>query len=91
MTDIPKRYHDLLTTRLEQVLDAGHAFILKEELRRWYGKQKIAARTYRDLEARWQELTEDESGQLMRVSTPSGFHLLAEHSLQPISKEVDED
>jgi len=89
--DIQKRYDDLLTNRLEQVIDAGCVFVLKAELRRWYGKQKIAARTYRDLERRWQELTEGELGQLKCVRTSAGFHLIPEEWIRPIVSETDED
>lgn len=44
-----KRHDDVLNARLESVMTAGVAHVLWKELYLWYGVQKIAARTIRDL------------------------------------------
>lgn len=50
--------HELLS-RLERVLDIGAAEIRNEELRRWYGQQRITKNVWRDLHDRWLELEAD--------------------------------
>jgi hypothetical protein len=75
-----ERHHsDILTSRLETVMDEGCAHVLFSELYRWYGRQKLAARTWRDLEERWQEISEGELGPLYRIKVKGarGFFLLA--------------
>ena len=72
-----RRHIDILTNRLEQVLDAGCTHILWSELYRWYGVQKIAARTYRDLADRWQDVSEGRKGDLKMIEGQGGIYLLA--------------
>lgn len=86
-----KRHDDLLTARLENVLDAGVAHILWSELYRWYGVQKIAARTIRDLKQRWIDLTGGELGSLMQVRGMDGIFLMAETSISPVYEASDEE
>ena len=68
-----KRHQDSLTNRLEDAYDSGCSHILWEELYRWYDTLKIAARTYRDLEARWQDLTSGKVGRLMKIEGRGGI------------------
>jgi hypothetical protein len=53
---IDKRHAELLTSRLEEIVTKGCTFIAWNELYLWYGVQKLAARTYRDLAERWDEI-----------------------------------
>jgi hypothetical protein len=87
-----ERHHsDILTNRLEMVMDEGCAHVLRSELYRWYGKKKLAARTYRDLEERWQEISEGDSGPLYRIWGAGGFFLLAGDRMGLISEEAGEE
>ena len=86
-----KRHDDLLTARLESVIDAGVAHILWNELYRWYDVKKIAARTLRDLEQRWSDLTNDQFGPLMKVEGMSGVFLMAENSICLVYKGSDDE
>lgn len=85
-----KRHDDMLTTRLETVLNAGVAHILWKEIYMWYDVQKIAARTLRNLADRWEDLTEGEHGKLMQVTGSSGVFLMAEKSIEPIHAPEEE-
>lgn len=86
-----KRYDDLLTTRLENVFDQGCAHVLWSELYRWYGVQRIAARLNRDLESRWQDISEGKAGQLYRVKGGDGLFLFRGDRIKQISKDNDEE
>lgn len=69
-----KRHDEVLTTRLEDIVTKGCAYISWNELYLWYGVQKLAARSYRDLSARWDELAASynmtDLGKLVFVQSP---------------------
>lgn len=72
-----KRHDDILTSRLEEIYTNGAAYISWNELYLWYGVQAIAARTYRDLSTRWDDISTEwtnadgtELGNLMYVCSP---------------------
>ena len=69
-----KRHDDLLTSRLEEILTKGSTFVSWSELYLWYNVEKLAARTYRDLARRWDELIESHEvahlGKLAFVQSP---------------------
>jgi hypothetical protein len=73
-----KRHQDSLTNRLEDALLNGCSHISWAELYQWYDVQKIAARTYRDLEVRWQDLTEGNAGRLMKIEGRGGIYIYGE-------------
>ena len=75
-----KRHQDSLTSRLEDAYFNGCAHISWNELYHWYGVLKIAARTYRDLETRWQALTDGQRGRLMKVEGRGGVFVFGESS-----------
>ncbi len=79
-----KRHQDNLTTRLEGVSLMGCAHIDWQELYQWYGVQKLAARTYRDLEDRWQALTDGEDGNLMMVKGRGGIFLFGAKNAESV-------
>jgi hypothetical protein len=82
-----KAYDDLLTSRLETVLDAGAALILWNELYRWYEMRKIAVGTWRDLNERWKEMKTyrgADPGKLMCVDGPGGLWLFSDSTLRSI-------
>ena len=81
-----KRHQDSLSNRLEEVALNGCAHVTLEELYRWYDVQKIAARTYRDLEIRWQELSEGKRGRLMRVAGRGGVFLFGELTAEKVDQ-----
>jgi len=95
-----KRHYDLLKARLEDVMLNGCSHITRTELAYWYGKEKIAARAYRDLEAEWQALTEGQFGRLMMTNKieklngqtrgKGGFYIFAEKDLAPVCSEAAE-
>jgi len=72
-----KRHDDLLTSRLEKILTEGCAYISWNELYLWYDAKALAARTYRDLSNRWDDLSAGltntdgtDLGKLMFVQSP---------------------
>ena len=75
-----KRHQDSLTNRLEEAFLHGCAHISWVELYHWYNVQKIAARTYRDLEVRWQDLTGGNVGRLMKIEGRGGIFVFGEKS-----------
>ncbi len=75
-----KRHQDSLTNRLEDAFLNGCSHISWNELYQWYGVQKIAARTHRDLETRWQDVTENEVGRLMKIEGRGGIFIFGENS-----------
>lgn len=79
-----KRHDELLNTRLEVVMTAGVAHVLWDELYLWYGVQKIAARTIRDLIERWEEISRGEHGRLMQIPGSGGIFLAAEKNITPV-------
>lgn len=86
-----KGHENLLTARLEQVCNAGAAHVLWNELYLWYGVQKIAARTLRDLSDRWHELTDGEHGALMKIDGAGGWFLVAENTVAAVYAEKSSD
>ena len=92
-----RRYEDILTCRMEDIFTKGAAFISWNELYLWYGVQKLAARTYRDLSERWDEVItqrgarKTDLGKLMFVQSawrPSpGIFIFAEKMAQPVCDE----
>ena len=71
-----KRHDDILTSRLEEIVTKGCTFIAWNELYLWYGVAKLAARTYRDLADRWDEIAAAQDlarlGKLAFVQSPWG-------------------
>jgi len=73
-----RRHQDTLTNRLEEAHLNGVSHLTWDELYLWYGVQKIAARTYRDLEERWTSLTDNKAGRLMKVDGRGGMYIFGE-------------
>lgn len=55
--DMERRHSDALDNRLEQIISEGCTYISWNELYLWYDTKAIAAATYRDIHARWAELS----------------------------------
>lgn len=81
-----KRHQDSLTSRLEDAYCNGCSHISWSELYHWYDVQKIAARTYRDLENRWQALTDGQRGRLMKVEGRGGIFVFGDSSARPVEE-----
>jgi len=84
-----RRHDDLLTARLEMILDDGMTFLAWREIYRWYDVQKIAAGTYRDIKSRWQEISRGKFGLLKQIDLPNagGIFLIAERHIKPFHDE----
>lgn len=72
-----RRHDEELTSRLEEIVTTGCTYISWNELYVWYDVKKIAARTYRDLSERWDQLTEGLKtdrplGKLSFIQSPMG-------------------
>lgn len=52
-----KRHSDTLDSKLEQIITEGAVYISWNELYLWYEAKALAASTYRDLHARWADIT----------------------------------
>jgi hypothetical protein len=85
-----RRHDNALTDRLEDAYLHGCSHITENELYHWYGKKKIAAGTWRDLAERWQELTEGEQGQLMRIRGRDGFFIFGQENVKSVSPDSEE-
>jgi hypothetical protein len=89
-----KRYDETLTARLELVEDTGCAYVAWDELYRWYEVRKIAARTYRDLQQRWDEIEpkekERKKGRLMCVARHDGVFLFSETDVHALGSEAND-
>ena len=68
-----KRHQDSLTNRLEDAWLNGVSHVTWEELYLWYDTQKIAARTYRDLQNRWWDLTDGKGASLTKIEGRGGI------------------
>ena len=49
-----------LDGKLEECLLTGHAFISWAQIYTWYRADRIGRRTWRDIEARWEQICEDQ-------------------------------
>lgn len=81
-----KRHQDQLTTRLEDAFLNGMSHITWEELYHWYQVEKIAAGTRRDIETRWQDLTENELGRLKQIDGRGGIYIFGEKSIENVDQ-----
>lgn len=79
-----RRHQDTLTNRLEEARLNGVSHLTWDELYLWYGVQKIAARTYRDLEERWTSLTDNKAGRLMKVNGRGGMYIFGEDAMSKV-------
>jgi len=78
------KYHqNILTARLEDAYLNGCSHISFSELYHWYDVQKIAAGTWRDLQNRWEEITEGEHGRLMKIEGRGGIYIFGETTSEP--------
>ncbi|WP_198119411.1 hypothetical protein [Massilia rhizosphaerae] len=89
-----KRHDELLTSRLEEIITKGCTYISWNELYLWYGVRKLAARSYRDLSTRWDELATSfdltNLGKLVFVQSPwsnnsGGIYLFAKEMAQAVN------
>jgi hypothetical protein len=93
-----KRHDDELTNRLEKILTDGCTYVSWNELYLWYGVQKLAVGTYRDLAMRWDEISQGKTmpdgsslGTLVFVQSPTkntpGIYLFGSEMPQEIYEE----
>ena len=54
-----KRYEYELMNRLERVRTVGSTEILREELKLWYKMDRLGVSVWRDIQDRWEGITED--------------------------------
>jgi hypothetical protein len=85
-----KRHNDLLANLLETVHDEGCAHVFRSSLLRWYEKQRLGIRVWRDIEEHWQELTGGEAGSLMKLSGAAGYFLLREDRMVAVGESDEE-
>lgn len=79
-----KMHQNQLTARLEDAYLNGCSHITWNELYHWYGVKKIAAGTLRDLQSRWEDISEGETGALMQVSGRGGIFIFGKESIKPV-------
>lgn len=79
-----RRHEEILTTKLEEVIDIGFSHLPWGQLYRWYEVKKLAAGTYRDLERRWQEVSRGQSGKLNYVEAHEGLLVFAEKAVKSL-------
>ncbi len=86
-----KHHHDALTLRLEDAYLNGCSHVTWSELYHWYDAEKIAAGTYRDLETRWQNITDGEDGPLMKIEGRGGLFLFGKATMKGIKDTGKDD
>jgi hypothetical protein len=91
-----RRHEELLKARLEDAALHGCSHISQQELYLWYGVQKVAANTYRDLVRKWDEVVESlrtqkffksssQPGQLMYINDgKEGMFIFGEKMSGPV-------
>ena len=79
-----KRHQDLIMNRLEDANLNGCSHFTWEELYRWYDVRKIAAKTYRDLEDRWIEISQNKAGCLMMIQGRGGIFVYGEKMAEKV-------
>lgn len=85
-----KRHQNALTSRLEDALLNGCSHITWNELYCWYDVQKLAARTWRDLQTRWEDVSGSES-RLMKIDGRGGIFIYDENRGQPVYPDISAD
>lgn len=81
-----KRHQDLLTARLEDAYLNGVAHITIEELYCWYQIKKIAAGTRRDIEKRWQNLSDNKHGRLQQIEGRGGIFIFGSELIKDVDQ-----
>ena len=84
---VERRHNEELTLRLETVADVGHARVARTELQRWYGIQRVASKTRRDIVERWHDVAGDEKRELLCIERADSFLLVDGGSLKSLTKE----
>jgi hypothetical protein len=89
------RHGEVLESRLEEAVLHGCALITWEELYLWYGVQKIAAGTWRDLALRWDKVVESvkalkmpdwvDPGKLNRIDARGGFFIFGDKLVKKVA------
>jgi len=89
------RHDETLTSRLEDAVLHGGARISWDEMYLWYGVQKLAAGTWRDLAARWAKVVESikaakipewsDPGKPMRIDDRTGFFIFGDKRTKPVA------
>jgi hypothetical protein len=92
-----RRHEELLKARLEDAALHGCSHVTQQELYIWYGVQKLAANTYRDLVRKWDEVVDSmhaqkffkspgKPGQLMFIDDGhGGMFLFGEKMSGPVN------
>ena len=88
------RHEELLTSRLEEAVLHGGVRITWDEMYLWYGVQKIAAGTWRDMARRWEKVVESvkatkipewtDPGKLMRTHDRAGFFIFGDKRVRQV-------
>ena len=79
-----KRHQDLLTNLLEKAYFAGIAYVTWNEIYHWYNITRLGALTRRDLEDRWEDISQGMAGRLMAIEQKDCVFLFAERSVRPV-------
>ena len=88
--EMNRRHQDLLTTLLEKAYLNGVAYISWNELYLWYNITRLGAVTRRDLEDRWEDISQGKVGRLVRIDREEGMFLFGEQAARPMIAESDE-
>ena len=73
-----KRHQDLLTNLLEKAYFAGIAHVTWNEIYHWYNITRLGTLTRRDLQDRWDDISQGMAGRLMAIEQKDGVFLFAE-------------
>lgn len=82
-----KRYEDALMQRFDAVAYKGFAFIEWWELNAWYDMDRISKNVWRDLQARFVEVANDEKADLYVYEATGGLLLVHSDALAKISSD----
>ena len=80
-----RMHQDLLTSRLEDASSNGVSHITWNELYLWYGVERIAAKTWRDLQERWNEVNQGTDGELMKIQARAGMYIFGKNLVENLA------
>jgi hypothetical protein len=85
-----RRHQDSLRNRLEQLSAKGWVWIEAYELKIWHGMDRIGKTVWRDIRDQYEEMTGQETSEILRRENENGFLLIDARQLINIADKLGE-
>ena len=79
-----KRHQDLLNNLLEKAYFAGIGYVSWNEIYHWYNITRLGVLTRRNLQDRWEDISQGMAGRLLAIEQNDGLFLFGEKSVRPV-------